>query len=64
MTLTLLVLNANDNAPRFNQQAYVFNVAEGSSNVEVGTISGNDADNDRISYRLETTQYVYNYPAK
>ena len=45
-TLAITVNNVNDNPPRFTARIYNFSVTEGVANVEVGTISATDEDQE------------------
>ena len=55
-TLTVVVADINDNAPRFNVTSYVFNIAENNrKDYPIGRISASDLDlgeNASIRYRL------------
>ncbi|XP_055969020.1 cadherin-related family member 2 [Sorex fumeus] len=57
VNVTITVEDINDNIPFFNSSSYNFSVAERVSDVQVGVVAAEDADqttaNNRISFRLE-----------
>uniref|UniRef100_A0A7M5XET6 Cadherin domain-containing protein n=2 Tax=Clytia hemisphaerica TaxID=252671 RepID=A0A7M5XET6_9CNID len=57
MTVTINILNSNDNRPRFDQQQYQTNINETiDENQLILTVNARDADSDKLEYALQGTE--------
>lgn len=62
-TLIIVVDNANDNAPSFTSTSYTFSVNEEVANVEVGTLSATDDDQEPRTNTLGTVFFDFLNPS-